>query len=69
MLQAHSLEQSDQVIEIESTRKLAAASSKTMSMALLTLLGGITEKMKVRENSFFDMESLVGIIMSVCAKF
>ena len=32
-------------------------------------LGGITEKMKVRENSFFDMESLVGIIMSVCAKF
>ena len=33
------------------------------------MLGGITEKMKVRKNSFFDMESLVGIIMSVCAKF
>ena len=36
---------------------------------IVFLIGGITEKMKVRENSFFDMESLVGIIMSVCAKF
>ena len=39
------------------------------SVYIPSVVGGITEKMKVRKNSFFDMESLVGIIMSVCAKF
>ena len=34
-----------------------------------TYRGGNTGKIKVHENSIFDMESLLGIIMSVCAKF